>query len=532
MISFNFMGQPSDMFKTLLFLCGLIPLTSLIPKEDAPVRQRRPNILFAIADDHSFPHASAYGSRMFRTPSFDRVASSGVLFYNAFVAAPQCSPSRAAILTGKNIWQLEEAGTHSSYFPTKFPVFTDALEAVGYHIGYTGKAWDPGNWKDAGRTRNPVGPEYNSKRFQTLPTKGISPIDYAANFEDFLARKSSDQPFFFWYGAHEPHRMYEKGSGQRAGWETVDAEIPAFLPKDSVVRRDMEDYALEIGWFDKQLGRMLKMLEERGELENTIIIVTADNGMAYPYAKANLQEFGTHVPLAICGPHVQGTGRKVQDLVSLADIAPTVLEMAGAAKISGMTASSLMPILGRTSDINTDPRRGFVVTGRERHTHARPDNVGYPARAIRDERFLYIRNLKPDRWPAGDPPPAGLSVGPMPKGMKPIVEGYEDIDDSPVKSHILKNKSDYPEAYGLGYTKRAAEQLFDIIADPGCTRDLAGERKYKSIQKRMAKRLDSVLQAQADPRVTGTGDVFDTYPRFGGMRPFPGFKEQGKYRKD
>jgi uncharacterized sulfatase len=203
----------------------------LILKEDAPVRQRRPNILFAIADDHSFPHASAYGSRMFRTPSFDRVASSGVLFYNAFVAAPQCSPSRAAILTGKNIWQLEEAGTHSSYFPTKFPVFTDALEAVGYHIGYTGKAWDPGNWKDAGRTRNPVGPEYNSKRFQTLPTKGISPIDYAANFEDFLARKSSDQPFFFWYGAHEPHRMYEKGSGQRAGWETVDAEIPAFLSR-------------------------------------------------------------------------------------------------------------------------------------------------------------------------------------------------------------------------------------------------------------------------------------------------------------
>jgi uncharacterized sulfatase len=228
---------------------------------------------------------------------------------------------------------------------------------------------------------------------------------------------------------------------------------------------------------------------------------------------------------------VQGTGRKVQDLVSLADIAPTVLEMAGAAKISGMTASSLMPILGRTSDINTDPRRGFVVTGRERHTHARPDNVGYPARAIRDERFLYIRNLKSDRWPAGDPPSSGLPDDQIPKGMKPVVEGYEDIDASPVKSHILKNKSKYPEAYGLGYTKRPAEQLFDIISDPGCTRDLAGERKYKSIQNRMAKRLDSVLHTQGDPRVTGTGDVFETYPRFGGMRPFTGFREQGKYNR-
>jgi N-sulfoglucosamine sulfohydrolase len=83
------MGQPSDMLKSILLICGIVPLISLLPKPDAQVRQRRPNILFAIADDHSFPHASAYGSKMFRTPNFDRVASEGALFYNAFVAAPQ-----------------------------------------------------------------------------------------------------------------------------------------------------------------------------------------------------------------------------------------------------------------------------------------------------------------------------------------------------------------------------------------------------------------------------------------------------------
>ncbi len=177
------------MTKLLLLLCGILPMSFLLPESDVPVRQRRPNILFAIADDHSFPHASVYGSRMFRTPNFDRVASEGVLFYNAFVAAPQCSPSRASILTGRNIWQLEEAGTHSSYFPSKFPVFTDALEGGGYAIGFTGKPWGPGNWIDAGRTRNPVGPEYNSKRFSSVPAKGISAIDYAANFEDFLSQR-------------------------------------------------------------------------------------------------------------------------------------------------------------------------------------------------------------------------------------------------------------------------------------------------------------------------------------------------------
>src|SRR6185312_14867940 len=93
-------------------------------KED----HKRPNILFVIADDQSFPYASIYGATGVSTPAFDEVARNGILFYNAFSAAPQCSPSRAAILTGKNIWQLEEAGTHASYFPKKFTVFTDLLE--------------------------------------------------------------------------------------------------------------------------------------------------------------------------------------------------------------------------------------------------------------------------------------------------------------------------------------------------------------------------------------------------------------------
>ena len=179
--------------------------------------KRPPNILFAIADDQSFPHASAYGQKAFQTPVFDSVAAQGILFNNAFVAAPQCSPSRAAILTGRNIWQLEEAGTHASYFPKKFPVFTDALENNGYFLGFTGKPWNPGNFKDAGWSRNPVGPECNKRQFKQVPTTGISKTDYVANFKDFMAEKPADKPFFFWYGGQEPHRDYEEGSGAAAG---------------------------------------------------------------------------------------------------------------------------------------------------------------------------------------------------------------------------------------------------------------------------------------------------------------------------
>ncbi len=117
-------------------------------------------------------------------------------FYStiAFVAAPQCSPSRAAILTGRQIWQLEEAGTHASLFPNKFPVFTDALGQAGYFIGFTGKPWAPGNYEAGGWKRNPVGPEYNKRQLSKQPTTGISKTDYVANFKDFLADKPGDEP--------------------------------------------------------------------------------------------------------------------------------------------------------------------------------------------------------------------------------------------------------------------------------------------------------------------------------------------------
>src|SRR5690554_2681597 len=125
-----------------------------------------PNILFAISDDQSYPHASAYGSQWVQTPAFDRVAEEGVLFLNAFSASPGCSPSRAALLTGRNAWQIEDAGTHASEFPSKFVVYPDLLENAGYFVGYTQKGWGPGNWKISGRTRNPAGELYNKHKLQ------------------------------------------------------------------------------------------------------------------------------------------------------------------------------------------------------------------------------------------------------------------------------------------------------------------------------------------------------------------------------
>jgi len=495
---------------------------------------KRPNILFVIADDQSYPYASVYGTNGVHTPAFDEVARSGMLFTNAFAAAPQCSPSRAAILTGKNIWQLEEAGTHGSYFPKKFKVFTDVLESSGYRIGYTGKPWAPGNWKDAGWKRNPVGPEFNTKTLQP-PTKDISTTDYFENFVDFFNKKKNDEPFFFWYGAHEPHRKYEEGSGEKAGKNIMHSFVPGFLPRDSIVRSDIADYDFEIEWFDKQLGKMIDFLRQKGELENTIIVVTSDNGMPFPSAKANLMEYGSHVPLAISWPAKIKSGIICNDLVSLIDLAPTFLQVSGTGSMQGVTGKSLAGLL-LGNNKNNEPHRVYVLTGRERHTHARPDDLGYPSRAIRTKDFLYIMNIKPELWPAGNPPPVKEMADDnkiTSKDIKPIGIGYNDIDDpNPTKNFIMKYKDRFPALFREGFEKRPADQLFDIKHDPGCTTNLAYRSKYIFIKNKLKSELEKLLTEQGDPRMLGYGDIFDSYPRFGLMRNFPGFKERGKYNPE
>lgn len=484
------------------------------------------NILFAISDDQSWPHASAYANTGVKTPTFDKLAREGALFDNAFAPAPQCSPCRAAILTGQNIWQLEEAGTHGSVFPKKFPAFTRKLEENGYHVGFTGKPWAPGNWKDGGWQKNPVGDEFNAHRLDP-PNPAISDIDYTENFRTFLKQRDSGQPFFFWYGAHEPHRVYEYGSGSENGISPDKLALPPFLPDSETTRHDLADYFLEIEWFDRHLGRMLAILEEHGELQNTLIIVTADNGMPFPYAKANLFEFGTHVPLVITlSERIEP--QKNESLVSLIDIGPTILDFAELPELDNISGKSLRPTL-QSGDLH----REYVLTGRERHTHARPDNLGYPARAIRTEKFLYIWNIKPDRWPAGDPSPDGLTqaqlTGTISPDFKSVEEGYEDVDSAPSKTYMMDAPSLFPDLFANAFGKRREEQLFKIQNDPHCLNDLSENPEYAETLATLRNQLKAQLTKEADPRLLGSGDIFESYPRFDKMRFFPGFKKRGAY---
>lgn len=476
---------------------------------------KRPNILIAISDDQGYPFASAYGSPFVRTPAFDRVAARGALFTHAFASSPGCSPSRAALLTGLNSWMTGAAGTHASNFPASLMTIPERLAQAGYHTGMTGKGWGPGKWDDQ-RSANPAGPAYDRNRL-TPPGKAISPLDYAANFAEFLDKRAGGAPFFFWYGATEPHLPFDAGAGLRDGWRAGRTVVPPFLPNTDTVRADLADYAFEIEWFDDHLGRMLDELARRGELDNTIVIVTSDNGMPFPRAKANLYDAGVRVPLAIAWPGHAAAGARFHQLVSLVDLAPTIYAATRVRPPFRMEGTDLLPLLAKRGKGYRE--RAFVMAGRERHSSSRWNNLGYPARSIRTRDYLYIRNFRPERWPAGDPTALDDDGSPGSVDM-----GYFDIDRSRTQRELFERR-DEPAMRGLfdlAVARRPARELYDLRNDPNQLHNVAGLPAYA----RMARQLDGMLMANLrrtkDPRVGPRPELWESYPRLEGVdRRFP-----------
>jgi uncharacterized sulfatase len=402
------------------------------------------------------------------------------------------------------------------------------LEEAGYVVGYTGKGWGPGNWKISGRKRNPAGTEYSEVKVTNNP-KGISNIDYAGNLELFLSKKEKDKPFCFWLGATEPHRVFDKGIGLKNGKKLEDVTVPGFLPDNAEIRSDILDYCYEIEWFDKQLEKALALLEKSGELDNTIVVVTSDNGMSFPRAKANTYEYGVHVPLAIrWGSKVTG-GRVINIPVSLIDLTPTFLEAAGirlpvqSNGNSSMEGMSLMNILLGKKDSKLESRLG-VYTSRERHSSARWNNLSYPQRALRTDKYLYIRNFEPTRWPAGDPREflKNEQTGKMELG--PEHSGYHDIDAAPSLNVLVEGRNNPSIApyLQLAVARRPAEELFDIQKDPACLNNLANSPQHAKAKKMLKVAFEQYLKKTNDPRVLGKGAVMEAYPRYEGvMREYP-----------
>jgi N-sulfoglucosamine sulfohydrolase len=465
----------------------------------------RPNILFAIADDWGLPHAGAYGDPVVKTPAFDRLAREGVLFHHAYVSSPSCTPSRGAILTGQWHWRLDGAANLWSVFPDKFVTYPELLEKAGYAVGVTSKGWGPGRTETPGR--NLVGKPYES-------------------FQAFLDQRPAGKPFCFWLGSSDPHRPYVKGSGEKSGMQLEKIKLPACFPDDPDVRGDVADYYFEVQRFDRLVGSALAALEKIGELDNTIVLMTGDHGMPFPRGKSNLYDTGTRVPLAVrwpAGGVKHGTAR--EDFVSLADIAPTLLECAGVAKPAGMTGFSFLPVLKiGPKEPRVDPFRDHVLFGKERHVPGQeaPDMGGYPCRGIRTLDYLYIRNFRPDRWPNGTPDYEHAAV---PGAW------FADTDNGPTKTYMIENRDQdaaHRRLYDLAFAKRPAEELYDLKRDPDQLTNIAAEPAYAAVKEKLAAQLTDQLRATADPRILGHGDKFDDFPYLGSVPQFPGWEAKKK----
>ena len=441
-----------------------------------PPEQGPPNILFLIADDWSYPHAGAYGDKVIQTPTFDRLAREGALFHNAYCAAPSCAPSRAAILTGRHPHQLESAGNLWSVIPAKFPNWVSLLKAAGYHTGKTRKGWAPGDHKQGGYSNNPAGKDYSS-------------------FEEFFAQKPQGKAFSFWFGSSDPHRRYERNSGSKLGMKHEDIIVPGFLPNLDCVRNDIMDYYFEVERFDRECGQILSILEEAGELDNTLVVMTSDNGMPFPRAKANLYDYGTRMPLVMYWEDKIPAGKVVQEFMNFVDFGPSFLEAAGIDVPAAMSGQSLLPLLVN-NDNSQDRQQAYLE--RERHANVRKGDLSYPCRAIRTTDYLYIRNFEPERWPAGDPQ-THISVG-----------QYGDVDNSISKYLILamEGQRHHPNYFKLTFEKRPAEELYQVKDDPFQLNNLAEQAEHQEIKNELQAKLESWMKKTNDLRVTEPQTIY------------------------
>ncbi|WP_225901941.1 sulfatase family protein [Zobellia barbeyronii] len=481
-------------------LAGVLALTTN-PADQKPIaKAERPNILFCIADDASMKSFGAYGDTFINTPAIDNLAKEGVVFQNAYNGNPKCSPARACILTGKYSWQLKEAADHNGRFPLEFKTYPQLLAKKGYRVGYTGKGWGPGVYdtKD-----NPAGPEHNAIKVKP-PYKGISDIDYAANFEVFLNDNPKGTPFCFWLGAKEPHRFYELDSWKKAGRRLEEANVPPFYPDNEVVRGDLLDYANEVEWFDTHVGKAIKALEKKGLLKNTLVIITSDHGMPFPRVKGQIYEEGFHIPLIAYWKGKITSGRTVSDFVSFSDFAPTFMEVAGEIPHQQMTGSSITKQLFTAESGRIDAARDHVLLGKERHDVGRSNEDGidlaYPVRAIRNDSLLYVHNIQPERWPVGNPE-----------------YGFMNTDGSPTKSYITSINPDDEEYhfFEMNFDKKPENELYNIQKDPHCIYNLATKPEYSSSIAKLRTQMETELIAQGDPRTLGKGEVFDNYIYYG-----------------
>lgn len=334
--------------------CGFAPAP---PLEDG---ERPPNILVLIADDANWSDFGVYGNEAIRTPNIDRLAEGGLLVKRAFLTTSQCSPSRISMLTGKYPHSTGAEDLHMP-LPEGSVILPGLLQRRGYFTGSMKKQH--------------YGGQVAERQFQWYGERT------SADFPAFLDA-AGDRPFFLWVGFTDPHRPFPALGDVEPPHDPAEVKVPPYLADTPAARADLARYYDAIARMDTRIGEFMTGLERRGALDNTLIIFLSDNGMPFPRAKATAYDEGIRTPLIFSWPAVIEPGTTYDGMVSTLDLAPTLLELAGAVPTEEMQGESFAPMLRD----QTIPGRTYVFA--ERNWHDTDEHI----RAVRTDRYKLILN--------------------------------------------------------------------------------------------------------------------------------------------
>jgi arylsulfatase A-like enzyme len=440
----------------------------------------KPNVLFLLSDDHSYPYLSCYGDANVRTPALDKLAAEGMKFRRFFTSAPQCVPSRAAFLGGRSP-VAARITRFSSPLPRDVVTFPEVLrKEAGYYVGVVGRSYHLDG--SMGKADDGLGQFLFDGGYKTFTDRfdvvqGGSDSQAVEQAAAFLEGRPKDKPFCLWVNFSDPHHPWAALASYRP--EPATLKLPAHVPDLAGVREQYADYCAEVNRVDETTGKVLAVLERLGLAKDTIVVFGGDNGQALPHGKGSLYDPGCNVPFVVRWPGVVAPGGDSSALLSGEDVGPTVLDACGLKSAKGMTGVSFLPILKGTARKTRD----YVFTERGPHGSA-PVQVGMSSggydlsRAVRSARYKAIYNCTP--WIPYQPvDSAGGSAwkamqnlnaeGAMAPGMsatyfstpRPVYEFY-DLEKDPAELNNLSGKPEVAEAERALRLEMAKKMIIDF----------------------------------------------------------------------
>ena len=424
----------------------------------------RPNIFMIFTDDTPQKDHGCYGNSHVRTPNIDRFASEGMVFNNAYTPAPMCGPSRACLYTG--LYPIRN-GAHPNHGSVKPNMKSMAhyMKAVGYRVIILGK-----------QHIRPAGyfpfEEYDVKLCLSGPGDDIKRI---------LA-DPGDKPLCVMMNHFETHWHFNYKPGTHKH-DPQGVEIPPYLVDTPETRQMRANYYSEIEYVDQAVKRVLDLLKERNMEENTLTIYASDHGSHWPHEKWNLYDAGIKVPFIARWPGKIEPGSSTDALVSLVDIIPTFIDVAGGnpervvadCGSEPLDGKSFLPVMLGESAEHHDAIYGVMTYG---------VITGYPMRAIRTRNYKYIWNIDshfeyPDYW-ATNLPATQVEWNIWSSWLR-------KAGSDPVAAKVV-NKNLY----------RPPDELYDLRSDPHEMNNLAGDPAQKNRLEEMRGRLHVWMQEQGD----------------------------------